>query len=243
MKDFVNIERLPSDVGKKVASYMEQMLKIHNTDILSIFIYGSACSSDYIKGISDINSAIIFKQMDFSQLKKSLGLIREGLRKKITAPLYLTPEYIKNSCDTFPLEFLEMKENHILIYGEELLKDLDISHSNIRYVCEEQLKGKLIRMRQAYLEVGLHKKAVKALIKESLNSLIPVLRGLLRLKAISPPVSKEEVISLISKNFGVDEDIFLVMLKDRKKDQRTLEGLFASYLEQIKILSEAADRL
>ena len=247
MVNFINVEKLLPEVRECLLLYMEEMLKVHNDKILSIFVYGSACGGDYIKGISDINSAVVFKQMDFAQLKASLKRIRVGIKNKITAPLFLTPEYIKSSCDTFPIEFLEMKENHILIYGEDFLKNLQIDPVNIRYICEEQLKGKLIRMRQAYLENGLNEKAIKALMIESLNSLMPIFRGLLRLRGITPPLFKEEVIGLVGDYFNVGKDTFIAILKDKKNiekiHRRKLETLFVDYLEQIKNLAEAADKL
>lgn len=247
MGDLKNLERLPIEVKKRVQPYLEELLKLHQDNIISIFIYGSAASGDYIPGVSGINSAVVFKNLGFVQFKKSLHLVDKGIRRNIAAPLFLTEEYIRASTDTFPIEFLEMKENHIVIYGQDLLKDLEIDPSRIRFVCEEQLKGKLIRIRQAYLEIGLRKKGMEALIKESLDSLFPIFRGLLRLKGVTPPLKKIEVLRLLSESFEIDGQTFMAVLKDNKIDEKILgeeiESFLERYIEQIKKLADISDRM
>lgn len=247
MSNLKNMERLPIEVKKRAEPYLEELLKLHQDNIISIFIYGSAASGDYIPGVSGINSAVVFKNLGFVQFKKSLHLVDKGIRRNITTPLFLTEEYIRASTDTFPIEFLEMKENHIVIYGQDLLKDLEIDPSHIRFVCEEQLKGKLIRIRQAYLEIGLRKKGMEALIKESLDSLFPIFRGLLRLKGVTPPLKKIEVLRLLSESFEIDGQTFIAVLKDNKIDEKILgeeiESFLGRYIEQIKKLADISDRL
>lgn len=247
MEILKNMERLPIEAGRKLKPYMEALLKIHGENVVSIYIYGSAATGDYIPAISDINSVVVLKTLRFGQLKDSLQIVDKGIRKKIPAPLFFTPEHIRTSLDTFPLEFLEMKESHILLYGDDLLGALKIDHSHIRFVCEEQLKGKLIRIRQAYLEIGLRKKGMEALIKESLNSLFPIFKGLLRLKGITPPSKKEDIAQLLAETFKVDADTFIAVLRDEKNDEKIsgekLETFLARYIEQIDKLADVADRL
>ncbi|MFH1868084.1 MAG: hypothetical protein ABH843_03845 [Candidatus Omnitrophota bacterium] len=245
MQNFKNIEKLTDEARKNFLPYAKEMLNIHKDNILSIFIYGSSASGDPMPGTSGINSTIVFKALGFLQLKDSLRVVDKGIRKRIAAPLFFTPEYINSSLDTFPLEFLEMKENNTVIFGEDLLADIEINASHIRFICEEQLKGKLIRIRQAYLEIGLRSKGIEVLIKESLGSLFPVFRGLLRLKGIKPPVKKEEAIGLLGETFGIDSNVFMAILKDKENDEKIgglkTEAFLSKYIKQIERLAEISD--
>ena len=174
----------------KISPYFKEFLAIHQDNVISIAIYGSASGGDYLPKFSDINSLVIFRQFEFSQLKKSLGVIARGISKKITAPLVLTREDIRSSVDIFPIEFWDMKENHVLIYGEDVLTSLDIPQKYLRLFCEQQIKGKLIRIRQAYLEAGRTYKGKESLLKDSLTTLMPIFRVLIRLKGRVPPINK-----------------------------------------------------
>jgi predicted nucleotidyltransferase len=243
----MNLETLQDVVRKRVQSYVEEMLSIHQDKIISVALYGSAVGKDFSKKASDINIAIIFSEIGFSDLKKSQKLISKGLKRRIPSPLFLTKSYIESSSDVFPIEFLEMKENHITIYGDDILSGLEVSKENLRLECESQIKGKLIRIRQAYLEMAGKKKGIERLLKESLSSLIPVFKGLLRLKGITPPSGKEEVLIETAKNFSCGDSVFVKIFQDRQNDEkisgRDIEGFFEMYLDNLQILAERINEI
>ena len=247
MAELVNLEKLPDEVKKKVVPYLQNLFEIHNENIVSVFVYGSAAGRDFVPKRSDINLLIVFRQLQFDDLKKSLKIISKGIEKKITAPLFLTRRHIETSADVFPVEFMELKENHILLYGEDIWESLKIDKANIRLQCEEQIKGKLIRLRQAYLEVGLKRKGIEALIKDSLYALLPIFRNMLRLKGKTPPVGKEDILINLCAEFDLDADIFLAILKDKKDDEKIgsqeIEPAFERYLHEIHKLALAVDKL
>lgn len=243
----INAGKLPLEVQKKFLPYLKEMLDIHHDHLISVFIYGSAAGENYIPKISDINSAFIFKDLPFLSLKNSLKTVSKGIPKKIAAPLFLTRGHIETSLDVFPIEFLDMKENHVLLYGTDILSALKIKGEHIRLFCEQQIKGKLIRIRQAYLEIGLKKKGMEALLKESLRSLIPVFRNLIRLRGNQPPVKKEEIVKQLCREFDLDENIFLPIYKDTSNDEKIADQevvvFLEKYLDQIKKLAIGVDRL
>ncbi|MFC1599159.1 hypothetical protein ACFL2W_00045 [Candidatus Omnitrophota bacterium] len=243
----LQLDSLSPEVRKKTESYLTQLIDIYKDSIISINLYGSATGKDFSLKTSDINLLVVVNELSFGQLKKGLKFISQGIAKKIAAPLFLTEEHIRTSQDVFPIEFLEMKENHICLYGKDVLNDVDIKRDYIRLFCEEQIKGKLIRIRQAYLEIGLRKKGVEALMKESMYSLIPVFRNLLRLKGLGPSVLKEEVLLAVSAEFGLDQEVFITILKDKRDDEKIggqdVEVYFEKYLDQIRKLAIAVDTL
>ena len=243
----INAEKLPSEVQNKFIPYLKTMIDIHKDHLMAVFIYGSATGKNYIPKVSDINSVFVFKDLTFASLTDSLKLVSKGINKKIAAPLFLTKEYIETSLDVFPIEFLDMKENYCLLYGTDFLSALTIKEEHIRLFCEQQIKGKLIRIRQAYLEVGLKKKGLEALLKESLNSLIPIFRNLIRLKDKKPPIEKSEIIKQLCQEFDLDENVFLPIYKDTSNDEKIANQevvvFIEKYLDQIKKLAVGVDQL
>ncbi len=247
MQDLKNLDKLDPKVTKLLKGYIDELLKIHQENILSIFLCGQAAAGDYVPRISNINLFVILEKLDFQDLKRSLKVISKGINKKITAPLFLTRKHIQTSTDVFPIEFLEMKENHLLLYGEDLLSSLEVNPEHIRLFCEEQIKGKLIRIRQAYLEIGLNRKGIEALLKESLASLTPVLRSLIRLKGKSPAIEREKIYGQLCAEFNLDQDVFSAILRDTRNDEKIagqdVEVFFERYIGQIQKLAIAVDQL
>ncbi|MDP8216194.1 MAG: hypothetical protein P9L98_02585 [Candidatus Kaelpia imicola] len=246
-ENVINEKKLHIEVQKKFIPYLKAMLGIHGGNLISAFVYGSAAGGNYIPKVSDINSAFVFKDLKFSIFKNSLNVVSKGIFKKIAAPLFLTKDYINSSLDVFPIEFLDMKENHILLHGEDILSGLEIKGEHIRLFCEQQIKGKLIRIRQAYLEIGLKRKGLEALLKESLNSLIPIFRNLIRLKEKQPPIDKAEIIGQLCQIFGLDENVFLPIYKDSANDEKIAKQdvvvFLEKYLSQIEKLTGIVDKL
>ncbi|MFH1847864.1 MAG: hypothetical protein ABH825_01450 [Candidatus Omnitrophota bacterium] len=247
MSRLLNLDKLPGEVRGRIEPYLKSLLDVHKDNVRSIFIYGSAAGSNFIPGVSDINTAVVLKKIEFGDLKKGLGIISKGIPKKITAPLLLTKEHIDTSLDVFPVEFLNMKESHVVVYGEDILGPVSIDEKNIRFICEQQIKGRLIRIRQGYLEVGLKKKGIEALLKESLASLIPMFRALLRLKGKQPPVDKAGVLAQLCDEFGLRKDVFLPVYRDKSNDEKIeskdVEEYFEKYIADIQKLADAVDRL
>ena len=116
MAELVNLERLNSNVRKVVVPFCQAMVGLHANNLKSISLYGSAVGEDFIPKESNVNLLLVMERIDPPDLKKSLKLVSQGRRKGIV-PLLLTSQHMKSSTDTFPFEFLELKENYIVLYG------------------------------------------------------------------------------------------------------------------------------
>ncbi len=208
MEDFKNLDKLPVEVKNKFSPYLQDLLSLYPGQIRSVVIYGSAAGKNYTEKRSDINSAVIIDEMGAPNYQRALKLISRGLKQRIATPLFFTKGYIASSLDVFPVEFLEIKENHVLVYGEDYFASLNVDPKNLRLFCEHEIKGKFLRIRQAYLEKGLNTRAVEMLLKESLHALLPIFRNLIRLKNQMVEIDKNEIIRLLAKTYSLDSRVF-----------------------------------
>ena len=243
-----NIDKLPVHAGKMLAPYLDKLLKIFMNDIISIIAYGSVTGAGYDPKRSDINIAVILKNTSCRELKPALKILRSGLKKKITVPLFLTRKYIDMSMDTFPIEFLEMKDTKLVLFGEDVLEEINAVDEDIRRECEYQIKGKLLTLRQAYLEQASKPKALERLIKEALRALFPVFRSVLRIKSKkSPSFDKTETLCELSEEFGIDIAPFMEVIRDERADGRigahSAEMFIDTFVTQLERLSEAVDKM
>ncbi len=247
MTEFMNLGELPVPVRKLVEPYTQKMVNLLGENIKSIVVFGSAIGRDFVPKKSNVNLLIVCERVGLTDLRKSLKLVSEGRKKGIVAPLFLTQTHMDTSSDVFPIEFLDMKDFHKVIYGEEVFDSLDIGTENLRLECEEQLKGKLIRLRQAYLEIGTNAKLIQSVLVESLTSLIPVFRAMLRLKEREVSMEKGKVIHAVAEEFGVEKEVFSQVLEIKlgkekiRKDM--MENFFGRYLAEVEKLGIVVDKL
>ncbi len=242
-----NLDRLPRDIHLKVESWIIKLISLHESQLHSVYLYGSATGIDYVAQRSDVNLLVVFKELRFDSLRKTLPLIKEGAGLKISAPLFLTFQQIEESLDVFAVEFLELKENHLLLYGKDILSKLQIPQEHIRLYCEQQLKGKFIRLRQVYLEQGSNAKQIPLILRESLNSFIPVFRNLLRLKQQEPPLNKIPLIEKLALTFHMDPRYLLAVyhyvFSPEVKIPYNLDQIMSGYLKDIEDLAHQLNDL
>ncbi len=247
MVELKNIQSLPAEARKLFLPFLQKLIGLIESEVLSAFVYGSATGKNFIPKVSDVNSVIVVKTVGPELLEKSLKAISSIRNRRIHAPLILTQAHIRSSLDVFPIEFIEMKDNYRILYGKDFLKDLVIEGRYIRLFCEQQIKGKLIRIRQGYLENNGKKGVVEILLKESLNTLIPIFRSLLRLKNIDSPLGKGAVLDKISETFGLSTAAMTLIWRDKKNDKRIsgcdVHKVFGEHIQELEHLAEVVDRL
>lgn len=230
------MERLNVSVRRFVDDICKKFINVYGNQLKSITVYGSALSSYFNPKKSDINLLIILDNTDISQLKKSLPLIKKYGRR--INPLLVTKGYIQTSQDVYPMEFLEMKENYLVIYGEDVLSDINIDRQYLRLECEQQLKGSLLKLRQGFLRLGLTRGGLERLIGESISSIFVIFRNLIRIKGEEPPADRENIIERMETLYNLDKDTFINIMGHKE-----LEIYFDRYLKGLEILIEMVDKL
>ncbi|MGQ9477766.1 MAG: hypothetical protein ACUVRH_04665 [Candidatus Bipolaricaulia bacterium] len=228
-------------------SFTREVRELYGDDLLAVILYGSAVGPEYIPGVSDLNLLVVLKEVGPRQLAKGFKYVARWRKSRLN-PLFLDPSYIESSLDSFPIEFLEMKERHLLLWGEDLLEGLEVPRENLRLQCEQELKGKWLKLRQAYLETAGDARELRRLLIASLSPFAVVLSALLRLKGFPiPPREFLEVLAQIEAAFGLELDAFrrAYQLKQgyANPGRRELLDLFAQYLEEVRRLAQAADQL
>jgi hypothetical protein len=242
-----NLERIHERARPHLDDYVAGLDTELGSNLKAVSVYGSATGPDFIPKKSNINLVVILGKLDEQVLTSLLDIVKWGRGKRIVPPLMLTPEYIKASLDVFPIEFLEIRDSHVVIMGEDYFSALQVEPRDVRLECESQLKAAVLRTRQAYLEVGWRRKGAEEVLAASLTSLIPVFRAMLRLKGEEPPRKKSDVVGSLGMAFGVETKTFIAILRDRAGDER-IEGemahaVLARYIDEIAHLAGKVDDL
>lgn len=214
----LKLSNLQEQTKNIIEPFLLDIVTHHKEDIFSIYVIGSAVTKDFNVKHSDINTLIVVKaiKVPFFDFIATLGK-RYG-KKRIRAPLIMTCDYINRSLEVFPLEFLEMKLIHQLVYGDDVLKDIKIEKADIRLQCERELKGKLQHICQGYIRSMGDKTALTDLFVGSLSGYFPAFHGILFLCNQKIPREKIDVLSALEEHFDIDMSVFKKLLEIRAKD-------------------------
>lgn len=236
---------LPQKYNNIVELFVQAARDIYKEGLISVILYGSAASGEFAGRRSNINLLVILDNTALENLVK-ISKVMLGRKFKILSPLFFTEDYIRSSTDVFPIEFLDMRENYSVIYGKDVLKDLEVEIRNLRFQCEQELKAKVINIKRNYLATR-NKEALKGLLFKSFNSSLHILRNLIRLKSKAPPYLKEEILKGLEREFNVDTGglnrILQAKNKNLKLSHKEIEALFFVFVRELDKIIGITDRL
>jgi hypothetical protein len=226
---------------------VDEVLSHDRAAIHSIHIIGSALTEDYDAKASDINSVIVLHSLDLKFLEHLAPLGKKHGKKRVAAPLIMTPAYIDASLDVFPMEFLNIKLLHHTLLGDDIFRDLQIKKPDLRRQCERELKVRLIGLRQGYLAASGDRKILAKGFVDSFAGYLPLFKAIIVLFASEVPRNNLASLTVLEELTGVDVEVFKLVLQ-LKKERTTpaieqLKTIFEDYYAAVENLVEIVDTL
>lgn len=224
---------------------VEELKQACPDGLKSVVLYGSAAAGDHVGTQSDYNVLVVTEDLDIGTLTAISKTAAAWAKNGNPAPLLFTADRLAKATDVFPIELLDIRECHTVLYGEDLVSGLEIDTKNLRLEIEHELRGKLIRLRQSYLLTQGKSKAVADLMTQSLSTFLVLFRAGLRLFEDSVPQKKFEALEKLSTHLKFDGSVFQTVqqLKDGsiKTKNVAVEDLFSTYLKTIECVIDAVD--
>lgn len=228
-------------------NFTEELHQIFGNELVSVILYGSAVTEDFHPKRSDLNFLVVLTPEGIGQIRMVQKYLSQWQRQRILFPLFVTKEFIENSLDSFPLEFLNMKFAYQVLYGEDVLASIHIRNEDLRLQCERELKGKLLHLRQSYLFTRGKVRALRSLIVQSIGVFTSVFRGLLFLSGKPIPRTRIETITDACSEFHLDLALFQSLLTVREKKgvftKDELLDFIERYIVEIERLSQSVEEL
>ena len=203
-------EIINSIIKKKVIPSFE---KSFSENLSSVIVYGSVASNNYNRKFSDINILILLKENDPEAIIKFGNISSKDIKQHRLTPLVLTEKEFSSSADVFPMEYNDIRDNYILIYGKDPVKNLKLTDKNLRHQTEASLRGIINQMRQLLIATKGKKRAVYKLSKKIAGTIESALRASLRLKKIDiSNFDRKEVITKTAEIYNLNMEAALKLI-------------------------------
>lgn len=239
--------KVPQSPDEIFDEFTKDLKQCFENDLISVILYGSGAQGEYKYKKSDINFLVILTEDGIKSLGKAMDVVYKWSKRSVAVPLFLTQEYINSSLDSFPIEFLNMKKYHKVVFGGDVLGSIEISKKDLRLKCEEQIKGKLLHLREEYLLTRGEKKRLEFLLAITVPTFVSIFTALLDLKGESGGLQKKDTFLTTAKIFNLDQSIFEKVIRVRNKDiqltKEELSRLTLDYINEILKLSRIVDKL
>ena len=241
------IEGLPDEIQKLLQTYVKDVKGVFGEQLEGMLLYGSAVRGEFLPGRSNLNILLLVSSYDSAVLKRYSALHRHWSKEQIVVPLFLTEEELHTSAAVFPLEFLEIQEQHRVLGGRDPFIGFHVKTDRLRETVVQGVTSHLLRLRQRYVEGGGSDDATTILLPLSITSIVPVLRGVQRLLGRPVLSHSDAVIKDVAEQLKLDLqgllDALLLKRGQISPGTREVPRLFDRYLQAATMLTRAVAQL
>lgn len=215
--------------------------------LISVVLYGSAAAGNQQKGYSDLNVLCVLSEITPRELAQVAPVFRWWRGQGNPAPLLLTRREFETSTDCFAIEFHDIRDQHRILFGEDVVSELQIDDSFYRAQVEHELRAKLLRLRHKAAVVLADRQLLSRLLADSISTFSVLFRHALILHGVEAPLARREVIAKAAAFFNFNAESFerLLDLRDGKIAGQDVDfhTLLADYMMQVSVVIDAVDRL
>ena len=226
---------------------VDRLQKTYQDRLVSVVLYGSAAVGDHHGRFSDINILCVLTQVTPRELADSPAIFHWWREKGNPSPLLLSSEEVRNSTDSFPIEFYDIRERHRILYGADVVAGMEVDQRHYRVQIEHDLRAKVLRLRQKAAGVLDQNDLLVQLLADSVSTFCVLFRHALLLHGADASSEKRAIVDQAVEKFGIEPSPFRTLLDLREKKIKAREvkpgPLLGSYLKEIQVVVDAVDRL
>lgn len=235
-------------VQQALNALVEDLRATHGDNLASVVLYGSAAAGDDIELHSDYNLLIALNRITPEDLRQAQAPMREWRRLGHPMPVYFTVEELSDAADVFPIEFHQMANARVVLYGHDPFEYAKLSDAHLRHQAEYELRSKLIQLRRHYIPASVSIEKLADLMSDSLASFAALFRAVLLLHGEQAPIGKPDVVRATVKLLKLDMAPFEKIFEFRAGgglpgSEKEANELFGAYMFQIEQVVEAVDEL
>jgi len=232
MPDNVAWGSVHGGVRERVELFLGAAKKAPGDTMLSAYLTGASSRGEYSTANPEIDLLLVFPAVGRELLDHLAALGRKYGGKGLHAPMLLTPEYLKNACDVFPLELFELMSSHVLIQGEDLLSGVSISDTHLRLQCERELRWWRLQLRNGYLKAAGDRGWLAGWFIDASPRLFKVMRAVLHLMGGNTNAGNTVVAERLKAASGVDMSAVVELWELRKAGKKPAKDKVFGYFER-----------
>jgi predicted nucleotidyltransferase len=238
---------IPADIRRDLEAFIGQIFQESTSPPIAVISIGSAVTGDYARKSSDLNLLIIYDELKITDIAAVAPVAQRWFKKRRFSPRFLSRRNLIETARYFQIDFLGMRNAHVLLYGEDVLATIALSPADLRWQLAHEIKRMRMRLKQQYWRTARNEQAQRAVAVTRVSSLLHLYRGVLLLEGRSVPRSQRGVAEIATKDLAI-EPTLLVRVMDWKdgsgqpkgdETARALGGIFAAVVELDKRVEQA----
>jgi predicted nucleotidyltransferase len=197
----------------------------------SVVVFGSLAREEFDPQRSNVN-VLVIAELPIDNLRRMDSALKPWVAKGHLPPVMAEPDELPALARDFPIEFLDMREQHRVIYGEDPLAALKVDRHHLQAECTHDLALNRLRLRQAIASAGSDKARIRNILIASLSSTLTLLRASLRIDGDGEKLDKMKAAQEWSKRVGFDSSVFQ-HIKDAGSDAHQVAAVYLEAIDKV----------
>jgi hypothetical protein len=233
------------DVHEALKNLVERLHEAARDNLESIILYGSAARGDFHESHSDLNVLCILRSLRATELARVSAVVQWWTSvQHQPAPLFFSPEELRQSADVFAIELLDMQQSHRVLYGADTIAGITVPMNLHRVQVEHELRTLLLKLRQHFLREAGNPQELGTVLAKSFSSALTLLRHTLIAFQEQPPNAPAEVFARIAALTSASAPAFEAVqrLREAKRlDRDAVLPVYDGYLAGLEKVIAALD--
>lgn len=200
----------PAEILDATRQWLDKVRPALGGDLLAAYLRGSVLTQGFDPKRSEVDVLVVARELTIETIDALRKAIPETKKPPHFKPLFLTRAQIEKSLDVFPIEWVDIAERHLRIEGEDIFEGLEVPRTFLRLQCEAELRGRHIKLRQAYLDPRAKEEDLARILHDNASTFSTLFRTLLRLHGETPPADNGRLIERVADVFRLDVEGLLV---------------------------------
>lgn len=232
---------------RKLSDLVQRLKTAFGDRLVSAILYGSAVMDDWHEPTSDLNVLCVMDRLSPQELGQSEPIFRWWREQGNPSPLLLTAEEVRTCTDCFPMEFHDMREHRRVLFGSDVIENLEIDRSFYRAQVEHELRAKQIRLRQQAAQVIANPDRLLKLMTDSISTFCVLGRHALILSGNPARWKKQEIVNALQEVMGrplkAANEILAIRGAGKRSGGTEPVSLLGEYLTETDALVRFVDAL
>ena len=228
----------------KLVELVKRLKEFASANLECVILFGSAARGDFREGHSDLNVVCVLRSSSVEELGRLAHVVKWWcVEQKEPAPLFFTKEELKNAADVFAIEILDMKHGRRVLYGTDVVAEIEVPMNLHRVQIEHELRTILLKLRQHYSRAPGDAKELVPILRKSFSGVLTLLRHVVIAFGEEPPVHAHDIVARSAALTGSNTQAFDAMLKlrDTGESHGEIIAVYGAYLKGLEKILDALD--
>lgn len=222
----------------------DELQTVFGSRLRAVLVYGAHARPHARQVHAPVQTAALVDTITYADLSACAERAGAWQQHGLEMPLLLPVTEFERSLDTFPLEYGDIIDHHVLVFGDDPFVGQVVAGEDLRRACEVQARGHVIHLREGFLLAAHDPAAVARLVTASSGPFASLMDAFTRVTGGPRQATPDMVAAHAARVAGLSSSLILRLLaveEDARLDAADATQLFPPYIDLMHALVAFVD--